>query len=222
MKKYLFFFFLFPALNGWAQHDSIRTDVKLNVLAPMLGLADISLEHRLCKNFSLTGEFGYQVYGFPKGDTQWVKPSGYRAIVELRRYNLFGGGEKYYSLTGWYCGVDLFYKYNRYNETLTYLNENDTLTHHDSFSMEKNVFGGNLILGYQSVFAKHFCFDIHGGPGMMYRSIIDHNIEFGMVHGDYFSGGKDLAPFFAEQDYRASSGTTFSLRFSLGIGYIIN
>jgi hypothetical protein len=229
MKKALFFFLLFPSFLFAGSFDSLYFSIahmtlKSSVFSPIslsnFPTVNLSVEHLLSDDVSLSGEFGYQFYTFVKGDTAFVRPSGYKIATQLRFYDFFPMRAKkhalYHKMMGPYFGIDFFYRYNKFNTALTYGNTNDTLRYHDSFWVEKKVYGGNFCIGYQNTFSKHFCFDISAGIGIMNRKIIDHNMEFGSVSGDTVAGS-----IFTGQNDAINSGPILSLKLGFNLCYIV-
>jgi len=48
----------------------------------------------------------------------------------------------------------------------------------DNFGVKRNIFGINILYGYQRSFSRRFLFDIFGGIGLRLRSISTKNKEY--------------------------------------------
>ncbi|MCC6286492.1 MAG: hypothetical protein IT249_01275 [Chitinophagaceae bacterium] len=166
-------------------------------------VAQLSLEKRLSKQFSISPEIGVQPYN-PKlssPDTSLVKWNGFRVGMECRYYGLFknirnynkperGRAEKYISL-------NLFYRQNQYNSRVTYYKPNDTATYNDSFAANKKAWGINAIFGIQ-ITKKRFVANFYGGIGLLSRFTKNRFREF-----DY--GTDELERNFTVSDFRQQS-----------------
>src|SRR6202008_2610461 len=95
MKKVLYFLLLL-SVPAFAQNDSINMDVKLNFFSPIdvfnFPTIDLSVEHRITNNFSISAEGGYEFYHFNNPDTAFIDPNGYKLATELRLYRPFKSG----------------------------------------------------------------------------------------------------------------------------------
>lgn len=146
-------------------------------------LAQLSLEKRISKHFSIAPELGIQPYSprLSKLDTNLVKWNGFRVGIEGRYYGLFKNRrniekpnrprvEKYLSL-------NIFYRQNQYNSSVQYHKPNDTTIYNDSFAANKKAWGINAIFGIQ-VTQKRFVANFYGGIGLLSRDIKNRFREY--------------------------------------------
>src|ERR1041385_2241296 len=124
MKNFFRFLFFICMVSGvHAQNDSISLAAKIAFLSPLdifnFPTLDLSLEKKIASRFSVAAEGGYEIYRFYQPDTSFIHPGGYKAKLEVRMYHPFSGfsSRKYYypALTGFYKGIDFFYRSERYN-----------------------------------------------------------------------------------------------------------
>ncbi len=88
--------------------------------------------------------------------------------------------EKNYTLTGPYLGINLFYRSNENNIQLSYIHNNDS-TRTDCLWAFKNIWGSNLVFGYQQNIGPTVFVDGYIGLGVMYRTAVDHNREYNKI-----------------------------------------
>lgn len=185
--KYLLLFLLAPVCCVAQQQSNLRNAIlKLNLIAaadvntfPTLQLA---YEKQVAKYISLQGEAGYQQYSFFKNDTSFVHPSGFKANVELRFYNITPmrgrQQEQPANLTGLYAAVNLFYRQSKDNRALLYYHKSDSIPLKDYFYGTKKVFGANALLGYQHDVSKRLVLDFYAGIGIINRTAREHNLDY--------------------------------------------
>jgi hypothetical protein len=197
-------------------HMKANTLVKLNVGAALdvftFPTLQVAVEQKLYKKWSVEAEFGYQLYDLLPHDTSFIDPSGFKALLSVRYY--FRNSRRN-ELTGFYVGLNPFYRQNKYNKDLPYSDNNDN-DHWDALWSEKKCYGFNLLAGYQRNIGKLVYFNVYGGLGPMYRHITNHNREFDRDQGHYFTG-RDLVPYFASLNLSDENGWNAS--FALGVKF---
>lgn len=230
MKKLLLILSILP-LTLFGQKDStINMDVKLNFFSPIdvfnFPTIDLSLEHRITNNFSITAEAGYELYHFNKPDTAFVKPSGYKLASELRLYKPFQSPAKKRamgtSLTGFYMGVDFFYRQEQYNSAVEFTRSgSDSTVYIDNYWTRKKAAGANLTAGYQWAPYRRIVADAFLGVGMLQRTISRSELTYSEKAGDEISASSRTDSFFSEKDLKQKNGSGLSLSFGVRFGFII-
>lgn len=197
MTKYIYLLILFVNVlisKSVAQYrDGERTlllkaDVLTLVNEFTFPLAQVSLEKRLSKDFSISPELGIQPFGVrpSKLDTTLVKWNGFRVGVEGRYYGLFKSRKQYYRpnrpSAEKYISLNVFYRQNQYNSRVSYEKPNDTTMYSDCFAVNKKAWGINAIFGIQLT-KNRFVAEFYGGIGFLSRQIknkfreYDHNTD---------------------------------------------
>ena len=158
--------------------------IKTNLTSPIdvfsFPTINLSIEKRIKNNISLSGEVGYQFYkGVRIIDTSFVNPNGIKANMEFRLYHLFKMPKrKNYTLTGPYLGINFFYRSNENNVELSYRHLNDSSGKIDCLWASKNIWGSNLLIGFQQNIGPKVFVDGYIGLGVMKRTAVDHNREY--------------------------------------------
>lgn len=229
MKKILLLIALAP-IGVFAQKDSINMDVKLNFFTPAdvfnFPTIDLSLEHKIARNISITTEAGYEFYHFNNPDTSFIHPEGYKLRTELRWYNPFASFAEnrmmHRSLTGFYLGAGLFFRQEQYNSALEYTNSStDTMVYIDNFWTRKKATGVNLTFGYQWTPYRRIVADAFFGIGYLHRTVEKHEMEYSEKEGDMVTTSSRTDTFFANKELREKSGPGLSLAFGIRIGFVI-
>jgi len=185
-------------VNAQEGNKSYRSAVKLNIAA----LADdisfptirLALERAVSKRIALSGELGYQLYSIDGylADPEFVKESGIKANIELRRYaRRSRSGNIYPPLAGFYTGLNFLYAQNRRNLTAHYYKNDDHLELTDRFYARKTITGLSFVLGYQLAIrypaslkpgitkpSRHILFDFYGSLGPAYRNNKNYNRNY--------------------------------------------
>ena len=232
--RYFILFVLIPACGASQKKDSLHTSIlKLNLTSLIDGVTfpriEISAEHQLKKNISLTGELGYQFYPWiAKPDTNFIKPSGIKASVQLRRYFIPGksgdnildnfGLDDFQAthLPGFYAGLEFFYRYNKTNQELLYRRPDDTTRYTDCFTAAKSVFGTNLVLGLEMYLSDKVVLDVYGGLGIIYRRATNNYREYNYKTDTLQTGPDFNFGYIAEQSY-LPEGNGLNLNITLGM-----
>jgi hypothetical protein len=230
MKKLFFLLFLVPAFAN-AQRDSLRGPdinmaVKVNLASPIdvfnFPTLNIGIEHRVSDRVSIDIEGGYSFYRFHKTDTVFVKNKGYVFSGGFRIYRPFNWRDPVNpSLTGFYTGLNFFYRSENHNSAVEYKNPDDSVSVRDYFWMEKSAAGLDLIAGYQKSFYGRIIFDIYFGIGILERSVRFHELQYEPENGDEIVQSTYIDSFFASRDLDTKSGTGLSLSFGVRVGFII-
>lgn len=169
------------------QDDERTLLLKADVLALIndftFPLAQVSLEKRLSKNFSISPELGIQPFGTrpSKLDTTLVKWNGFRVSIEGRYYGLFKRRKQYYRpnrpSAEKYISLNVFYRQNQYNSRVSYQKPNDTTMYSDCFAANKKAWGINAIFGIQ-LSKNRFVTEFYGGIGLLSRQIKNRFREY--------------------------------------------
>jgi hypothetical protein len=230
MKKLIGLLLLFSS-SAFAQRDStINLDVKLNFFSPIdvfnFPTIDLSLEHRITNNFSISTEAGYEFYHFNNPDTAFIDPSGYKLATELRLYRPFKSlGEKramHSSLTGFYFGLDFFYRQEQYNSAVEFTRPGgDTTVYMDNYWTRKKATGADVTMGYQWSPYRRIVADAFLGIGMLQRTIQRNELSYSEKEGDMISTSSRTESFFSSKDLKQKNGPGLSLAFGIKIGFII-
>ena len=195
-------FFIYVAGNAQTKELPYHSLVKFNVASA----ADIiafptmafSYERRIGKRISITGEFGYQFYQFPKdavdtskdtfagqltynSDTSFVKPRGFKSSLEVRYYWL--RLEKRLVKLSCYSAVNFFYRRQKTDVAMLYLKDSLIKTM-DCYWMKRTNWGVMPVIGMQARYKK-FIFEVAAGAGLSNRKVEDHNREYNNDK-DYF------------------------------------
>ncbi len=231
MKKIALLTLLWLPLAVFSQRDSSNAHMiaKLNIATPFdvfyFPTIDLSLEHRLGKRFSLSGEAGYQVYRFTVPDTSFVNSGGYKLKGEFRFYQPFAflrnNAPSKDPLTGFYTGLNFFYRAEKHNSAVAYTQKNDTTVYTDYFWLDKSAFGGNLVFGYQEIYWGRLAIDGFIGIGLLNRNVKYNELQFDEAEGDEQTICNDLDCFFAARDLSETSGNAASFTVGFRIGYVI-
>lgn len=229
MKKLLYFLLLIST-SAFAQKDStINMDAKLNFFSPIdvfnFPTVDLSLEHYVTKNFSLTAEGGYQFYRFNNPDTQFINSSGYKLAAEARLYRPFKSlAQKRAmnsSLTGFYLGVNVFLRQEQYNSAVEFTKAGgDTTVYIDNYWTRKKAVGTNLTMGYQWQPFNRVVADAFLGVGMLQRTITRNELTYSEKDGDEISASTRTDSFFSAKDLREKNGSGLSLAFGIRFGFV--
>jgi hypothetical protein len=201
MRLIAILFCLLTACNGIAQvPEKFRKAQKLQELknmhgprilfkvAPLTLLDDYSfptvqggVEVALGPKIGWYNEFGFR---YRKGkdafvDTSFLPSTGYKLKSELRYYFKL----KYDAYGNWlrdhYVAVNFYYTRSEGNADVAYYYHNDSTTRlYDNFGVTKNIWGLNVIYGWQTELSKRFLVDVYGGLGTRFRDIVTVNKQF--------------------------------------------
>ncbi len=231
MKRISLFILLWLPLAAFSQGDSTNAHMiaKLNIATPFdafyFPTIDLSLEHRIGKRFSISGEAGYQLYRFTAPDTSFINSGGHKLKGEFRFYQplafLRNSPPTKDPMTGFYTGLNFFYRAEKYNSAVNYTQKNDTATYIDYFWLEKSAFGGNLIFGYQEIYWGRVVIDGYLGIGLLDRTVTYHELEFSEEEGDVQQLCDGIDCFFAARDLSDRSGRYASFTAGFRVGYVI-
>ena len=173
-------------------------------------------EIKLSKKIAWYNEAGIKyTKGFSDhyADTSFIKSKGYKLKSEIRYY--FKSREPI-SLDGMYVAANVFYVKDFHNRAITYGNMSDTSHKIDNFGVKKNVFGFNLLFGYQKAMTKKLCFEVYAGVGIRLRNINTVNEEYNK-NTDYIFTATDPKVSEIGQSVDANAGSSVAPNFTLGL-----
>lgn len=175
-----------------------------------------AIEKRISKNIGINLEIGNQLYSFKNEslDTIYDKPRGFKANVETRWY--WKSDDKRNS--GFYNGLQLFYRYNQFTRTVSYTHESTSEGFVDTFGVRKMAAGAMLVAGYQYIMPYNFMLEAYFGGGYMYRNIQNNHREFNPDKDEIVEGVDQLINR-ASVDLSENSGSTVILTIGCRIGY---
>ncbi len=177
------------ALSLFAFLASAQSDKVSIKFAPLALVDEVSMptiqggiEVKLSNRISWYNEVGfkYRKCVNETSDTPFVDSRGYKLKTEVR-YHLKGIKVGIYKepATGYYVGANAFY-INDYHNTMVNYSEQTakSVIKQDAFGVHKQVFGINLLIGYQNAIYKNFLIDIYAGVGVRMRVVNTVNKEF--------------------------------------------
>lgn len=178
MKYLLAFLFIVPALKSISQSNKVL--IKL----PPLSLADevsfpaiqAGAEFMLTDKISWYNEVAikYRKSYYESADTNFVPSNGFKIKTEARYY--LGNNGPFY---GRYLAANIFFIHESRNTGIGYYYQKDSsIERADNFGAKRNVFGINLLGGYQHSFFNRFAFDVYAGIGIRIRSVRTSNKEY--------------------------------------------
>lgn len=229
MKKVTLIALLLSALCVHAQPKRVSIKLNLPPLADVVSFPALQggIEVPVWGRLSWYNELGIRI-SKKRGrtiDTLFIPERGYKLRTEFRYYlpNKKKSVLSPSSLSeDYYFALNAFYNYDSHNSQLWYYNE--TIPYDqpksDCFSVEKKVWGLNLLAGVQSEFSKNWYLDIYAGVGFRCRSYNITNMEL-----QYKSDSIDfrqLPPIYRIADMaeaRGSYSIVPNFTFSARIGY---
>jgi hypothetical protein len=139
-------------------------------------------EFKLSKKMTWYNEIGikYRKSVMENTDTSFLNSYGFKLKTEFRYYFQ----KKYRRRTpktyqGLYSGANLFFTHDEHNTQIEYYhNTNDAQIFTDVFGVKKNVYGLNLIFGYQKLLSRKLGFDSYVGLGVRVRDITTVHEEY--------------------------------------------
>ena len=181
--RYIFLLLIIPSCCYAQKKDSFDTVIiKINATSVLdiftFPIVAVSAENQISKSVSVSGEIGYQLYSFYQPDTVFIHPSGFKAMMQVRKYFSASndildnfGLDKHHgdNLTGFYTGLSLFYRQNKDNLSLDYMRNEDSTNYTDCFTGSKKIVGADLLLGLQIYTSRCLFLDFYAGAGLMYR-----------------------------------------------------
>lgn len=179
----------------------------------------ISVEQKLSRDFSLSAEFGYQLYSEKNTDTIFLSPEGYKANIECRYYFYKSTKGNAPGLEGGYLALRPFYKQNHYNSYIPFQTESDPVNwNDDEFGVKNKTYGLCFIIGFQKSISKKLIFDLYAGLGIVNRKVENTDLQYNKDAGDKM-GGTDFNQFIWTFDLSESSGISGNIPFGFRIGY---
>ena len=225
MKPLYLLLFLLPLMGisqEYVKPNSfiIKTNLTSTIDVFSFPTINISAEKRVAHNVSIAGEFGYQFYGVRKVDTAFITPNGYKANIECRFYHLFTNDvRKINTLTGGYLGINFFYRSNENNLELSYYpGSNGGNIKKDCLWASRNIYGSNVVLGYQGRIMPGIVIDSYVGLGIMNRTSVNHNREYNSVTDSLYIPVDYVMSPVEKANLTENNGWKVSLTFGMRIG----
>lgn len=223
-KFIIFFFSISNLIFSQRYIDESTWILKVNLTSAIDAITfptvQLAIEKELNDYISISSEVGYQFYNLKSTDTSFLKPQGFKVNLEFRYYitDLYPSDVSR-SLGRVYLGLRPFYRQNKYNSSLSYQTNTDSVNWKDDcFGVKNNSYGFNFILGFQRSISNRLVLDLHAGLGIMYRKVRNTNLEYDKDSGDIL-GGTDFIRYIDTFDLNESSGLAVSVLFGLRIGY---
>ena len=179
MKTAVTFFFLLLGLHAVSQTNKVL--IKLSPL-PLIDEASfptvqVGVEFMLSHKVSWYNEVGikYRKSYYDYSDTNFLASKGFKIKSEMRYY--FRQNSSTFS--GRYVAANAFYIYDAHNAVTSYFYQKDSLMEKvDNFGVRKNVFGINLLYGFQRSLSERFLFELFAGVGIRFRTVHTINKEY--------------------------------------------
>ena len=243
MRPLLLVFWLVTTFYGYAQvPEKFRKAKKLLELknsrgprvlfkvAPLTLLDDISfptiqggIEVALGRRIGWYNEFGFR---YRKGsdaytDTCFLPSTGYKVKSEIRYYFRTNKYDDYGSwLRDHYVAINIYYTRSESNTGIEYYYKNDsTIGLLDDFGVKKNIWGLNLIYGWQTELSKRFLVDVYGGLGTRYRDIVTVNKQFNPEE-DKRKRSRHPNIYNARDEAEAKGGKSSTINISFGVRFV--
>jgi hypothetical protein len=174
MKKYLIVLLSILSISSNSQ------DFRVKLLFCPFALADDfsfptiqgGIELRMTDRLAWYNEIGKKFWegGYESSDTSFIKFSGYKVKTELRYFIKTWKNDKGTNVRGLLIGINAFYTRHIYNESINYY-ENEEYENEitDCFYAKKSVWGSNIIMSWQQIFAKHLVIEGFVGLGIRCR-----------------------------------------------------
>lgn len=199
--------------------------IKLNTTALIdvftFPTVQLAIEKKINDSFSIQTEVGYQFYDMRyEIDTASVKVGGFKINTEGRFYfcNYFKNDKtKKRNSDGLYTGIQVFYRENKYNESILYTkDETSMIDFEDNFGVIKKILGLNFGIGFQKQ-VHHFIWEPYLHVGIMNRKVRNINREFNEDLGHIENYGNHNFKGFSSQE--ESSGYSGNFGFGFRVGY---
>lgn len=176
------------------------------------------IEYKISPRLSWYNEFGIKYRnGAYKTDTSFVASRGFKAKTEWRYY--LAKERRRTQPFGAYFGVNLFFTRDYHNTEIGYYSHDDSSSlRKDAFSVHKDVAGGNLLFGFERIFAGHWGIDVYGGLGLRVRNVKTDHEEYNDKL-DKFNGGIDFNIYNFRQQTDASPGISTTGNLTVGIRF---
>jgi hypothetical protein len=187
---------------------------------------EAGVEFKLSNRISWYNELGieYIKNNYDQSDTPMVSDHGFKAKTELRYYFSFRKDSKddverfiAKTLKRTYVAVNLFATSNSYNSEIGYYYQGDTsMERHDSYVVNKFVWGFNFLIGDEEPVSKNgkLTLDFYAGVGVRFRYINTVNEEYDSSR-DYGGSTKtDALPFMIDD---VDPGFSIAPNLTLGI-----
>jgi hypothetical protein len=176
------------------------------------------IEWKLSDKMSWYNELGikYRKSLLEDSDSGFLPSRGLKVKIELRYYFK---GHQANGLEGWYLGTNGFFTRDLHNTNILYRKDKDSaMVMSDTFGTKKNVFGLNLLMGYQKNISGRFAFEAYSGFGIRLRDIHTINREFDR-NRDAFVHPVDLNLPSLRDETDANAGFSVMPNLTLGISF---
>jgi len=182
MKKNLQFILILFSLNTYSQSNGYIIKfcplslIDEGTFPSIQGGLEIKVSDRL----TWYNEIGikYKKSSYEGADTSFVKSSGLRAKSELRYY--YKRTESTLNaMEGGYIGINVFFNKDHHDSEIEYYHKKDsTILYADNIGVRKNIFGLNVVTGFQKTIIKHFLLDVYAGIGIRLKFIRNISQEY--------------------------------------------
>jgi len=181
-----------------------------------------SAEKQFTEYFSICPEAGYQLYNFSHPDTSFLNPSGFKVNIEFRYYlSKFITSRLSNSNGRMYAGIRPFYSQNRFNTSVSFkMNPDSVRWIDDDFSVKNTTYGVNLVFGFQKSVTGRLMIDLDAGLGVANRTVTNTDIQYSKESGHYLAG-TEFIKYFKALNLSGSSGIKASYSIGLRVGYTI-
>jgi hypothetical protein len=179
MKTLLNFFFLLLSLNTVSQTNKVLIKISPLPLIDEVSFPTIQagVEFTLSDKMSWYNEVGvkYRKSYYEYSDTSFLASNGFKIKSEVRYY--FRQNSSTFS--GRYVAANAFFIYDIHNAVTSYFYQKDSsMEKIDNFGVKKNVFGINLVYGFQRSLSERFLFELFAGVGIRFRTVNTINKEY--------------------------------------------
>ena len=217
MKCFITFISSMLFLHGYSQKEKFLVKFSPLALIDQVSFPAIQggAEFRLSRSITWYNELGIKyLKSYMDADTSFLPSSGFKVKTEFRYYFQKRAKTEF---EGAYFAINGFFIRDIHNTEIVYFPNNDSSrTVSDAFGVKKNVFGSNLIIGYQNFISKRFAFDFYGGFGVRFRIIHTVNKEFDK-NTDVISSPIDLNIPAMRHEVDANGGNSVVPNFTLGL-----
>ena len=180
LKGFFILTFLSSCLSLYSQTDKVSIKFSPLPLIDDIGFPTIQggFEVKLSKRISWYNEVGikYRECMSEISDTNFIASRGYKLRSELRYYL---SKNKKESLEGLYLALNYSFSQNYHNPEISYYpNKDSSKIRKDGFGVKKEMFGLNVLCGFQQKLYKGLAIDAYGGIGIRFRDVTTYHKEF--------------------------------------------
>ena len=180
LKGFFILLILLSSFSLYSQNEKVSIKFSPLPLIDDIGFPTIQggFEVKLSKRISWYNEVGikYRECMSEIPDTNFVASRGYKLRTELRYYL---SKKKNKSLEGLYIALNASFSQNYHNPEISYYpNKDSSISRKDGFGVKKDMFGLNILCGFQKKLFKGFAIDGYGGLGIRFRDVTTYHKEF--------------------------------------------